>query len=108
VQDFPSGGRNDSAQSDDGDAKRLGRHLLQRGNFNEEWNRENWKILERVGGGDSFESGLITDFLRQGRTVGRELRAEHGGAGMTTHGDNDDDTWKKLCRNERCGRTNPR
>ena len=50
--------------------------------------RENLEILDRVGGGDSFASGLIYGFLNSGdpqKAV--EYGAAHGALAMTTPGD---------------------
>jgi 2-dehydro-3-deoxygluconokinase len=50
--------------------------------------RENLEILDRVGGGDSFASGLIYGFLSHGnpqRAV--DCGAAHGALAMTTPGD---------------------
>jgi 2-dehydro-3-deoxygluconokinase len=58
------------------------------GYFYEAPNRENLEILDRVGGGDSFASGLIYGFLKFGdpqRAV--EYGAAHGALAMTTPGD---------------------
>src|SRR5438309_5387112 len=58
------------------------------GKFYEATRRENLEILDRVGGGDSFASGLISGFL-----TGREPQwavecgAAHGALAMTTPGD---------------------
>src|SRR5881409_762887 len=58
------------------------------GKFYEATNRKNLEILDRVGGGDSFASGLIYGFL-----AGREPQwavecgAAHGALAMTTPGD---------------------
>jgi len=58
------------------------------GQFYQALNRENLEIYDRVGGGDSFASGLIYGFL-----VGRdpqwavECGAAHGALAMTTPGD---------------------
>src|ERR1700684_425315 len=51
-------------------------------------NRENLEILDRVGGGDSFASGLIYGFL-EGRDPqwAVECGAAHGALAMTTPGD---------------------
>lgn len=50
--------------------------------------RENLEILDRVGGGDSFASGLIYGFLTgQGPQRAVEYGAAHGALAMTTHGD---------------------
>jgi 2-dehydro-3-deoxygluconokinase len=58
------------------------------GRFFQAKNRENLEIFDRVGGGDSFASGLIYGFL-----VGRDAQfavecgAAHGALAMTTPGD---------------------
>ena len=49
--------------------------------------RENLEILDRVGGGDSFASGLIYGFNGTWTTVGVECGAAHGALAMTTPGD---------------------
>ncbi len=50
--------------------------------------RENLEIFDRVGGGDSFASGLIYGFLTdQGPQRAVEYGAAHGALAMTTHGD---------------------
>ena len=58
------------------------------GNYYEATNRENLEIFDRVGGGDSFASGLIFGFL-DGRSPQEavELGAAHGALAMTTPGD---------------------
>jgi 2-dehydro-3-deoxygluconokinase len=58
------------------------------GNFYEARNFANLEILDRVGGGDSFASGLIYGFM----TNGDPLKAvnygvAHGALAMTTPGD---------------------
>lgn len=58
------------------------------GRFYEATHRENLEILDRVGGGDSFASGLIYGFLSDGdpqKAV--EYGAAHGALAMTTPGD---------------------
>ncbi len=58
------------------------------GKFYEATQRENLEILDRVGGGDSFASGLIYGFLATGdprKAV--EYGAAHGALAMTTPGD---------------------
>jgi 2-dehydro-3-deoxygluconokinase len=51
-------------------------------------NRENLEILDRVGGGDSFASGLIYGFLDgKGPQWAVECGAAHGALAMTTPGD---------------------
>jgi 2-dehydro-3-deoxygluconokinase len=50
--------------------------------------RENLEIFDRVGGGDSFASGLIYGFLtEQGAQWAVECGAAHGALAMTTPGD---------------------
>lgn len=50
--------------------------------------RENLEILDRVGGGDSFASGLIYGFLAgKGPQYAVECGAAHGALAMTTPGD---------------------
>ena len=58
------------------------------GKFYQARNRENLEILDRVGGGDSFASGLIYGFL-QGKDPqwAVECGAAHGALAMTTPGD---------------------
>jgi 2-dehydro-3-deoxygluconokinase len=51
-------------------------------------NRENLEIFDRVGGGDSFASGLIYGFLAgQDPQWSVECGAAHGALAMTTPGD---------------------
>jgi 2-dehydro-3-deoxygluconokinase len=51
-------------------------------------NRENLEIYDRVGGGDSFASGLIYGFLAdKGAQYAVECGAAHGALAMTTPGD---------------------
>lgn len=58
------------------------------GTFYEARPRENLEILDRVGGGDSFASGLIYGFLSdQGPQWAVECGAAHGALAMTTPGD---------------------
>jgi 2-dehydro-3-deoxygluconokinase len=67
------------------------------GEFYEATHRENLEILDRVGGGDSFASGLIYGFL-----VGKdpqwavECGAAHGALAMTTPGDTTMATLKEV------------
>ena len=50
--------------------------------------RENLEIFDRVGGGDSFASGLIYGFLNgRGPQWAVECGAAHGALAMTTPGD---------------------
>ena len=58
------------------------------GKFYEASNRKNMEIMDRVGGGDSFASGLIYGFMATGdpqKAV--EYGAAHGALAMTTPGD---------------------
>jgi 2-dehydro-3-deoxygluconokinase len=58
------------------------------GSFYEAKYRENLEIFDRVGGGDSFASGLIYGFLTgQGPQLAVEFGAAHGALAMTTPGD---------------------
>jgi len=58
------------------------------GGFFQATNRENLEILDRVGGGDSFASGLIYGFLTgKGPQWAVECGAAHGALAMTTPGD---------------------
>jgi len=58
------------------------------GTFYESQTRENLEIYDRVGGGDSFASGLIYGFLSgQGPQWAVECGAAHGALAMTTPGD---------------------
>ncbi len=58
------------------------------GEFFEATHRENLEILDRVGGGDSFASGLIYGFLGTGDPQEAvEYGAAHGALAMTTPGD---------------------
>jgi 2-dehydro-3-deoxygluconokinase len=50
--------------------------------------RENLEIFDRIGGGDSFASGLIYGFLTEkGPQAAVEYGAAHGALAMTTPGD---------------------
>lgn len=62
--------------------------LAYAGEFYEARNRKNLEILDRVGGGDSFASGLVYGFLT-GRSPREcvEYGAAHGALVMTTPGD---------------------
>ncbi len=56
--------------------------------FHEAPVRKNLEIMDRVGGGDSFASGLIYGFLSgQGHQRAVEYGAAHGALAMTTPGD---------------------
>jgi 2-dehydro-3-deoxygluconokinase len=58
------------------------------GEFYQAKNRENLEIFDRVGGGDSFASGLIYGFLAgKGPGWAVECGAAHGALAMTTPGD---------------------
>jgi 2-dehydro-3-deoxygluconokinase len=58
------------------------------GKFYEATNRSDLEILDRVGGGDSFASGLIYGFLTFGDAQKAvEYGAAHGALAMTTPGD---------------------
>jgi 2-dehydro-3-deoxygluconokinase len=58
------------------------------GNFHQARNRENLEILDRVGGGDSFASGLIYGLMMgKGPQWAVECGAAHGALAMTTPGD---------------------
>jgi len=58
------------------------------GRFYEAQNREDMEILDRVGGGDSFASGLIYGFLKfNDPQKAVEYGAAHGALAMTTPGD---------------------
>jgi 2-dehydro-3-deoxygluconokinase len=58
------------------------------GNFHEAPERENLEIYDRVGGGDSFASGLIYGFLSgKDPQWSVECGAAHGALAMTTPGD---------------------
>jgi 2-dehydro-3-deoxygluconokinase len=56
--------------------------------FYQSQNRENLEILDRIGGGDSFASGLIYGFLQfNDPQKAVEYGAAHGALAMTTPGD---------------------
>ncbi|MBC8094986.1 MAG: sugar kinase [Akkermansiaceae bacterium] len=58
------------------------------GHFYEAPNREDQEILDRVGGGDSFASGLIYGFMKfNDPQKAVEYGAAHGALAMTTPGD---------------------
>ena len=58
------------------------------GNFYEATHRKNLEILDRVGGGDSFASGLVYGFLAtDDPQEAVEYGAAHGALAMTTPGD---------------------
>src|SRR3954465_12920167 len=67
------------------------------GNFYEAPNREDMEILDRVGGGDSFASGLIYGFLQfNDPQKAVEYGAAHGALAMTTPGDTSMATLKEV------------
>ncbi len=62
--------------------------LWHEGKFHKALQRDNLEILDRVGGGDSFASGLIYGFLSgKGAAAAVEYGAAHGALAMTTPGD---------------------
>jgi 2-dehydro-3-deoxygluconokinase len=67
------------------------------GKFHEAPNREDLEILDRVGGGDSFASGLIYGFLQfNDPQKAVEYGAAHGALAMTTPGDTSMATLKEV------------
>ena len=69
----------------------------QDGQFYEAINREGLEIYDRVGGGDSFASGLIYGFLTgQPASWAVECGAAHGALAMTTPGDTTMATLKEV------------
>jgi 2-dehydro-3-deoxygluconokinase len=67
------------------------------GSFYDAKYRENLEIFDRVGGGDSFASGLIYGFLTgQGPQWAVECGAAHGALAMTTPGDTTMVTLKEV------------
>lgn len=67
------------------------------GQFYQAKNREDLEILDRVGGGDSFASGLIYGFLAgNGPQWAVECGAAHGALAMTTPGDTSMATLKEV------------
>jgi 2-dehydro-3-deoxygluconokinase len=67
------------------------------GSFYEAKYRENLEIFDRVGGGDSFASGLIYGFLTgQGPQWAVECGAAHGALAMTTPGDTTMATFQEV------------
>ncbi|MCG8477720.1 MAG: PfkB family carbohydrate kinase, partial [Spirochaetales bacterium] len=62
--------------------------LYHDGEFHRATHRPALEILDRVGGGDSFASGLIYGFLAgKGPALAVEYGAAHGALAMTTPGD---------------------
>jgi len=69
----------------------------QDGEFHEATNREDLEIYDRVGGGDSFASGLIYGLLTaQPASWAVECGAAHGALAMTTPGDTTMATLKEV------------
>jgi 2-dehydro-3-deoxygluconokinase len=69
------------------------------GRFYEPKSRENLEVFDRVGGGDSFASGLIYGFLSgQGAQWAVECGAAHGALAMTTPGDTSTATLDEVRR----------
>ena len=69
----------------------------QEGSFYQAKPRESLEIFDRVGGGDSFASGLIYGFLTgQGPQWAVECGAAHGALAMTTPGDTTMATLKEV------------
>ncbi len=69
----------------------------QDGKFYEAVHREDLEIYDRVGGGDSFASGLIYGFLTgQPASWAVECGAAHGALAMTTPGDTTMATLKEV------------
>src|SRR6202007_149092 len=67
------------------------------GNFYQAKNREDLEIFDRVGGGDSFASGLIYGFLAgQDPQWSIECGAAHGALAMTTPGDTSMVTFQEV------------
>lgn len=67
------------------------------GQFYEAPLRENLEIYDRVGGGDSFASGLIYAFLADKTSQEAvEYGAAHGALAMTTRGDTSMATLKEV------------
>jgi 2-dehydro-3-deoxygluconokinase len=67
------------------------------GQFYEAQNRPDLEIYDRVGGGDSFASGLIYGFLSgQNAQWAVECGAAHGALAMTTPGDTTMATLKEV------------
>ncbi len=66
--------------------------------------RENLEIFDRVGGGDSFASGLIYGLLEnKGAQWAVECGAAHGALAMTTPGDTTMATLSEVERVMKCG-----
>src|SRR6202041_3485926 len=73
--------------------------LYSDGSFYEAKYRENLEIFDRVGGGDSFASGLIYGFLTgQGPQWAVNCGCAHGALAMTTPGDTTMATFDEVQR----------
>jgi 2-dehydro-3-deoxygluconokinase len=69
------------------------------GNFHQALERKDLEIFDRVGGGDSFASGLIYGFLSgKGPLWAVECGAAHGALAMTTPGDTSMVTLEEVVR----------
>ena len=67
------------------------------GSFYEAPNREDMEILDRVGGGDSFASGLVYGFMAfNDAQKAVDYGAAHGALAMTTPGDTSMVTLKEV------------
>jgi 2-dehydro-3-deoxygluconokinase len=67
------------------------------GAFHQATNREDLEIMDRVGGGDSFASGMIYGFLAgKSAQAAVEYGAAHGALAMTTPGDTSMATLKEV------------
>lgn len=74
------------------------------GLFHEAVHREDLEIFDRVGGGDSFASGLIYGFMSTGDAQEAvEYGAAHGALAMTTPGDTSMATLKEVEKIKRGG-----
>jgi len=74
------------------------------GKFYEAPNREDLEILDRVGGGDSFASGLIYGFMKfNDPQKAVNYGAAHGALAMTTPGDTSMATLKEVETVVQCG-----
>ena len=84
----PARDRRDAAGRPDREPQRLGRPALADGVFHPATTRRDLDILDRIGGGDSFASGLIHGYLAgHAPEVAVEYGAAHGALAMTTPGD---------------------
>jgi 2-dehydro-3-deoxygluconokinase len=74
------------------------------GQFYQAKKREDLEIFDRVGGGDSFASGLIYGFLAgEGPQWAVECGAAHGALAMTTPGDTSMATLKEVLQTMKGG-----